>query len=278
MRISTFMKANLHLLLGLQIIFLVSACQTPPPPRVPWLSNPIETPDFVVFAEPGVTSEELTASVDRARSLKRRMARFFFPSFDGERINIILYKNRQSYNRYRRIPLETVADFERLENRINISVYAPPVVWKHELSHAILEAVRGGTPYWLQEGLALFMQTQRLQRSVDCDGKLTARMPPYLHNFLDSLRKRASLAPSGDFDYRDRKDALEFHTALSGYFVLFLWSEKKLTKLLNDYQRAPEATPEHVLTGGNTHVWNRLHEDFRKWLATDAPRGRVVGC
>jgi len=260
------------------VFFIAAGCSTGTiKKRVPWESGPpVETRFFLLHADPQISAEEYAAPIENAQRIVTELRKNFFPEPMKKKISLILYKNQFSYSRHRRVLIDSVADFERRRKRINISIDAPESVWKHELSHALLELARPGTPFWLHEGLALLIQDSHFSGPITCDGRFTARMPESLERYLPELRTRRTLSPDTKFN-SNLERMIEFHTGLAGYFVLFLWHEKRLVSFLKAYQHGNKDA-DRTLTHGNPDEWKRLVEKFQIWLKSDAPRFALPGC
>ncbi len=244
--------------------------------RVPWeAQTPVITDDFSIFAEPGLDERETTRAVREASLIRKELADKFFPGSKKEKILLILYRNAASYEKYRLIELPTQADYERYKNRINIPVDAPAYVWRHEIAHAILESIRPGAPYWLQEGLAVFLQNQTFSTAA-CGSSV--RMPPELGVLLPGMRQTPDLSPSTFHDYRTGAEAAGLSAGVAGYFVFFLWKKRMLLDLLGRYSRETNSSPEFLLTGGNIERWRSLCEEFRAWIRTEEPLAALPGC
>ncbi|MDH5656722.1 MAG: hypothetical protein OEZ34_12490, partial [Spirochaetia bacterium] len=240
-----------YLLLIFFFLFLIS-CRTKTIQRVPWEDKPVPdliTEHFEVYSEPSLKLEDYREQIMDAERIWKSFQKDFFPGAGNQKkIRLIIYGNQKSYSRYRRVPIDSLADFERREKRINISVDAPVTVWKHELSHAMLETARPGSPFWLHEGLALFLQAQHFQYPVSCTNLQKAAMPYSLSLYIEEVRDDNNPIP-GEFRPRSRRPTPESQSTLAGYFVFYLWDQKKLSKFLHPYQNSKKRATE-FLAGG----------------------------
>lgn len=250
------------------------------PKRVAWENRLcLAAPEADFFAEPGITEVQCRSIYRRFRAIESRLVSQFFPNYDPahRKLSIVLYRDHDSYNRYRVVPIKSLADYNRVTHTIHIAVESPEFVWRHETTHALLEALRPNSPYWLHEGLALFVQNQNLPASIHCDGKALASMPVELEHFIEDLRARPLLIPGhhGAFQLNEKKAGLSL--GLSGYFVFYIWDRQQLTRMLNIYQTTDQKAL-FILTGSDPELRAFLHEDFKRWIRTAQPTRLVPGC
>jgi hypothetical protein len=243
---------------------------------VPWEKEPpYRTPLFNVYPEPGIAKRDIIGNIGEAERIVTELKKNFFPLSTNRRINVILYRDQKSYSMYRRVLFDSLADFERNEFRINVPLNAPRTTWRHELAHALLESARPLSPFWLHEGLALFLQEGDFTESIGCANHMAVSMPSTLRSYLPDLRRRDDL-----FSVKLGKnsdDTLEFNTGLAGYFIFFLWHRKKLLPLLIEYQRG-DRPPEWYIVHGDRAKWRSLIEDFRLWIKSEYPEEALPGC
>jgi len=249
------------------------SCQTPPA-RVPWeTESTVEISGFIVLPEPTLRPPDYENYIHAMAIARDQMAKAFFPEYSGQKIGIVLYSTSFSYEKHRIIDLPTLADYERYRNRINIPLGAQAEVWNHELSHALLEIARPGSVYWMHEGIAIFLQNHSMKK--ECDSM--ASLPTELHIFLPDIRRLSLAIPSSVWDYHIGAKESMISAALSAYFMLYLWKERKFTQFLESYQHSQSA-PDFLLSGGNQEEWRKICARFTEWLKTAEPLGRVPGC
>jgi len=257
------------------------SCRSKQVYRVPWeeKSNPdLVTAHYEVYAEPSLKKLDYIQQIEDAERIWASFQKDFFPGArNKKKIRLIIYGNQKSYSKYRRVPIDSLADFERKEKRINISVDAPVSVWKHELSHAMLETARPRTPFWLHEGLALFLQAQHFQEPVNCMRTQKAAMPYSLSFYIEEVRKDNDPIPGHEFRSKSSRPTPETQSTLAGYFIFFLWDKKMLHKLLHNYQKSDKKA-EDYLGNGKQKDREKLIEEFQTWLHSPRPLMEIPGC
>ena len=261
------------------VLGCTAACKSAPK-RVEWENRLcLSTRDADFFAEPGIELRDCRKVHAKFRGIVLRLIGQFFPAYDPEkrRLSVVLYRDHASYNRHRVVPIKSLADYNRLSHTIHIAIDAPAFVWRHEITHALLEALRPGTPYWLHEGLALLVQNQNLPRVIRCDGQTLASMPAELKHFIAELRSRPVLIPGNQGTFQLNEQQAGMSLGLSGYFVLYIWDRRQLQKMLRIYQTT-EQNPQFILTGDDPELRAFLHEDFIRWIRTPQPTRKLPGC
>ena len=260
---------------------ILTDCKSKNTYRVPWedKTNPdFITAHFEVFAEPSLQFNQYNQQVEEAERIWMSFQKDFFPQAQNkQKIKLIIYGNQKSYSRYRRVPVDSLADFERKEKRINISVDASVSVWKHELSHAMLESVRPKTPFWLHEGLALFLQAQQFQYPLSCGRPQKAAMPYSLSFYIEQVRQNAGPLQRREFGSKSSRPTPEAQSSMAGYFIFFLWDKKMLHKLLHSYQNSNRGA-EELLAGNRQKDREKLLEEFEIWLRSPRPLMEIEGC
>ncbi len=257
----------------------LNACASAPG-RVPWEDNLcLATREADFYAEPEISQAECEEVSERYRGLEQRLLSQFFPAYNPEkrRLSIVLYRDYASYNRYRVIPIKSLADYNRVTHTIHIPMAAPAFVWRHETTHALLESLRPNTPYWLHEGLALFVQNQNLPAPLVCDGNTLASMPVELEHFIEDLRTKPLLVPGTQETFQLNEKKAGISLGLSGYFIFYIWERRQLKRMLEIYQTTDQ-DPDFILTGADPELRAFLHEDFIRWIRTSLPTAPRPGC
>ncbi len=270
--------------------FLLEGCRALPR-QLPWkYPGVMENRTFRVYAQPGLRPEQYTDSLTRAARAHARLRAAFFGNRKMYPVNLVLFKDYKSYQAYvrRQFSIELIAHYRRDIRAVFIARESGAFVWRHELTHALLESLRPGTEFWLHEGLALFAQHNELPGEPSCSKPFRASMPPGLQASLHTLRNRKQLTPFKTPEYRKENKDLFHNPAVAGYFVFFLWSRRELTPLLKRYL-ADSSKPAHrFLPGFENYDINKtsgkkvpepaILRDFRRWLKTKQPAGRLAGC
>ena len=263
----------------LVLVVIGAGCLGAPSP-IPWQKpGVLETPDFIVRVEPGLRPEEYVGRIEEISRIKQSLVRDYFPKYQGNKIGIALFRNRKSYNEYVRalFSLELLSHYSR--NTIYIPLEAPDYIWRHELSHALLLNNRPGTmTFWLQEGLAQFVQANSFSKPVVCDGQSVAGMPPELAPSLMQLRDLPEMSVFSRPNYKVPQQRALLHPALAGFFIFYLWDQRLLFDFLNRLQADPLGAPESILTRNNPALLKTMHEEFNKWMQTNRPLLRIPGC
>lgn len=259
-------------------LFLATSCLGPQI-RTPWEKPGFERAEggFQVYAEPGIDEPTVNQSLQDLSRIKDELQLHYFPTFQGRTFRVILYKDRKSYESFRPVKIDSVADYERNRNTLNLPVHSDRTVWKHEMIHAMLESVRPQSPFWLNEGLAYFIMFQKFDAPPGCQAPMVASLPPNFPSYIPRILEKPDLKPGSDFDFT-RTEEIELNSVLSTYFVLYLWKKQLLIDLLMEYQKNPEISAEFILTGGNVGKWKKMQHDFRVWLAGMGPLQEIPGC
>ena len=242
---------------------------------IPW-ANPrqFQQSGFIIFPEPGLQPGNFQAELKRAAAIKNRLIEIYFPGKPIKPLQIALFKNLESYRTTTKLPVKTLAHYRRTYRKIYIAVDSPEFVWRHELTHALLEERRPGAPFWFQEGLALFAHYNPFPELPGCK-RLTRAKMGHLLSFLSELRKRKDLDPDLP---GGRLKSFPLDSALAGYFIYYLWDRRKLLNLVWRYQRGEGKSPEEILTGGRSEAWWEFRRGFRAWLISDRPTKSLPGC
>ncbi len=199
-------------------------------------------------------------------------------------IELRLFRNRASYEAYARraSPLPTYAHFARKEMRIYISVDAPRAAFLHELTHALIETERPGTPYWLHEGLAGFAQTNPAR--ADCgqprQAGLAAEHVLIVRDLVPQLRPKHGAAaarlvvPFGLSCSARRLD--RYDRLLAEHLFLYIQRRRALGKFLSTWRgsRGPEEALQKAL-GGDCAAWS---QEFLEWLERSGVEEETPGC
>ena len=274
------------------LFFFLSSCLLAPPKRVPWeggssppdQENPgvlirlVQKDGFLVYPEPGLDPGDVDRAIQRLIADREELRQQFFPAFrPATTFRVIFYRDLESYRKYRPGEVDSAADYERNRNTLNLPLDASPPVWKHEMVHAMMESIRPGTPFWLNEGLAYFAMFQHFDGPIRCEIPREATIPRHFHLYVPDILEHREMVPGSDFDYRKTSD-IEVNSVLSTFFVFYLWKEKRLTKLLHDFENSKEASPEFLLTRGNEREWRVLVSRFRFWLEGLGPYETIPGC
>lgn len=224
------------------------------------------------WPEPGAEQRavRLVPEVARFRSYLNAS---LFPDFDTGVVRLVLYRDRQSYDRYRPGTINSLAHFH-----IETAVVHQPVDivaegWKHELVHAVLYGRSKAYPFWMQEGAALLLQNADRQQHL-CGA--TLRLPAGLHSFRSRLmEKRLPLPLHRTADLR--REGIYEETAQAGYFAFFLWQRRQFIALL---QKAATSEQDSflILLGGDYDLLKSMEEDFYNWLRSPLPLQPSSGC
>ena len=137
-------------------------------------------------------SKTVAADLQKEAELMHRIFTKFVPKQHRRRVdlNITLFKNRQSFARYRTeqgIPRSTGAFYRGEEHRIYMPMLdsdsATRSVARHEMTHAMTVAMLGSLPIWLMEGIAEYMGRLKWHMSV-----ATVPMDTWSMRQLDSTK------------------------------------------------------------------------------------------
>lgn len=274
----------IHALLILPFFVVIVQC-TSVPNRAPWEDGEgARSTYFLVYPEPGIPDPGTKNLLKKVEAIRREVLQFF-PAHppDHDTIRIVLYKNQESYNQYRITPLESLADFERIRNTLNLAVNAPEPYWRHEITHAMLHQWKPYAPFWLHEGLAIFLQFNRFKKLLLCgrDTSTTAFMPPVLSRFVRDISNHSDIRLGERFDYTSSTEKTALQSVLSAYFIYYLWNNNRLQWLLDHYLNHEGVYPEFYLTGGNIEEWHRVRLQFRLWMMREIEPGKGIqfpGC
>ncbi len=264
---------------------------------VPWENQPVLTDGFEIFAQPGIPAERVTEISRLVNGINEELMSSFYtapPPAPGflvglyrlsragfvirpEKIAIVIYSDNSSYSKSYKGTLESLANFQKHDNTVHIPVDASEYVWRHELSHAILNEYKPNSPFWLQEGMAYFVYKNKFAGRISCNKRFTVKIPAIFDPFLPELRALPGIELKESFsNFSDREAGIA--NALSAYFVFYLWKKGMLVSFLTNYMHSKKATPLYVLTGGNPEKKKQLMNDFHAWLMTDEPFGQIPGC
>ncbi len=245
--------------------------------RAPWeKEEAMETAQFIVYPEPGIARGEFDRLIGIGRD-KVRLETSFFPERRGSRVKVILFRDSASYRAHRILPLDSMADYDRLYRRISIAAGSDLYVWRHELSHALLEETAPEAPYWFQEGLALFLQNWESTEVRSCVTPIAAALHRDIVSNLTEVMARPH-DPTIPFDHRTPKDELLFHVNASAAFVFFLYHKQVLFQLIEDLRINPRADPLFSLTRGDRRRKVLLIDEYMKWLKGGKALQRLPGC
>jgi hypothetical protein len=258
--------------------FLLSLSYKLSDPGVPWENAlKIKKNNFIIYAEPGIKESEINLAHTKLAEQQKDLSQAFFTGWSQKEIRVVLYRDIVSYSKFKPTPLNSGAHYISSTRTMHIPVSSPTYIWRHELMHALLEIMRPGTPYWLHEGLAYFIQLQHFGGTVSCVNPLYTSVPYDFHVFIEELRYREDLRPSSYFDARAGEEA-GLNAVLSTYFIFFLWDKHLLSGSLSNYLYHDKISMEYILTGGNSASWEALAEEFRIWLKSDHPLKKIKGC
>ena len=252
------------------------------------LRNPVEmdgrSPKFLsykdvfsVYYDPQIPKEELQDSLERGYREWSLLRRNFFSSdkFPKKEIHIVVYRDKESYNRHAGNLPKSLARFDRRTNRIYLTLQTGSPAWRHELVHALLDGIRPSS-YRVQEGLAWFLQYQKFSSNVDCRSAQTARPVPFA-SILPQIH--AQPMPLDEF-FGSRRRSMEDLTFLarSAYYMQFVWSKGALKKSLDYYLKHPHSYFEYELTRADRIRLKKLYAEFHRWLRSSAPLRKTPGC
>lgn len=244
---------------------------------IPWDVKPIRSSGFYIYPEPGMPLSTIKRAAEKAEKIRDELVHAFFPDIEPFEIGLILYNDSNSYDNRFKDEIESLANYRRGENVIHIPVNADTYVWRHELSHAIMENAKPGSPYWLHEGLAYFVFENYFPERVSCNGHVRAKISPVFQSFLPDIRKIDPPVIRDRFNSSNAEKA-GMESAISAYFVVYLWQKELLSDLIKKYLNADRAGPMFILSNGNPRKKDSLMEEFKKWLKTDLPDQTMPGC
>ena len=264
-------------LFSLVLLWVFSGCVSSG--RIPW---PHATErayrGFRVVEEPGLSPQTVQDTLDRAADWRTEIEGAFFPAATGHPIGLVIYATAQSYRSNAHFHLDTLAHYERAENRIHITLKAPSGTWRHELTHALLEQGRANSPYWLHEGLAFLVMDSDLRGSRTCSSRPLARLPAMLHAGLNVLREREQLNTAAIFDADQQTIYGSEALLVSAYFTLYLWNRGLLGDTLRRYQEQPGSAFDMLMVGSNLTARAALIADFEIWVRATDPAVALPGC
>ncbi|MCB1327773.1 MAG: hypothetical protein KDK35_21255 [Leptospiraceae bacterium] len=268
---------QLVFLFTLLALLVFSGCRSSD--RIPWPAVTERTyRGFRVVEEPGLSPQTVQDTLDRAVDWRTEIEAAFFPAAAGHTIGLVIYATAQSYRSNAHFHLDTLAHYERAENRIHITLKAPSGTWRHELAHALLEQVRANSPYWLHEGLAFLVMESDLRGSLACSSRPVVRLPAMLYPGLSALRAREQLNTTAIFDADQQTIYGSEALLVSAYFTLFLWKRQLLGDTLRRYQQEPGSSFDMLMVGSNLTARAALIADFEAWVRATDPAAAVPGC
>lgn len=225
----------------------------------------------LLYTEPGLDQITIRKASSKATVIEGKIRALLFPTVDSFDYKIVLYKNQAGYSESKRHKLPSVAHFHKLEKQLHIASDAPDFVWRHEMTHALLESVSENSPYWIHEGLADLMMSdfQPYPGQKNCG---TIKMITHRLHLLPVVRKSVETV-TGEINYHDRKQFME-RLGLASFFMLYQWDKGTMSHDLDSYLNGE----------GPFVVWteNGVDEEemssFRAWLRTARPAQRIHGC
>lgn len=215
--------------------------------------------------------------LDKAESFRAGFENLYFPTADRNRVfRLVAYANQHEYDLHDSSGLVTYARTNVAYPTIHISNDAPDFVWKHELSHAILIGVRSDAPYWIQEGIALFLQDRDPSHKYSCANPEKIRIPVFLLPHLAMVQGLKNIDLPLEKEYLDETNPTK-QMATAGYFFLYLWHRKQFLTFLENYGGKSMGVTTS-LVNGNLTEWRALLRDFESWLGTLQGTERIPGC
>ncbi len=263
----------------LVVLALVTCRGSPDRSGFPVVSQP--APGITIAARPGLDPSVAPRAVRTRDSIERifralRAGRHDVPA----PVRIILYTDAADYARYAPPGPESLARYDSRHRELHLPADATPADWRHEWVHVLLEDLRPGSPYWLHEGLALFLEDfagLQLPASArfDCAAPIRTALPERIQAVRPELmrRSRESTQPL----HADLEGP--YATALSGYMVFFLWHERELGRFLRRWLRAePMPARETLQRQLLVDDAEELQQRFERWLPSPASAGSRPGC
>lgn len=261
---------------GFAAAFFLASCASSSL-RAPWEKDePVETAQFVVYAEPGIPRGELDRLIGIGRD-KVRLETSFFPERRGQRVKIILFRDAESYRAHRVVPLDSLADFDRQHRRISIAAGSDLYIWRHELSHALLEETAPDAPYWFQEGLALVLQNWESTKPRSCEAPVTLELHPNVVMDIPRIAAREH-DPTASFNMQAPRGEMLFRVNASAAFVFFLYNKQVLFQLIEELRRNPRSDPLFPITHGDRREKAVLIAEYERWLQSGKAQQKLPGC
>lgn len=226
---------------------------------------------IAVYAEPGLKRSTVIEAAQMAKRIEKHIQSKLFRETDSFEYELVLYKNQDTYRATFEDGLPSLARFHSREKQLHISADIPEHFWRHELTHALLESVAPGSPYWMHEGLADLMMSSYRPDPIrpNCG---TIQIAKERVSLLPLLR-RSKESPESKIKDRNWNQFIERY-GLSSYFVLYLWKSGNLMKDLNLYYDGKGRFRIWKTTG----ISQTTIQDFREWLKSEEPLQPIYGC
>jgi len=202
---------------------------------------------------------------------------------DDQRIQD-LARTRESWGRFfpSRAPVRIVfrhqgsslppAVYDSINKRIGLDSDSSPNSWRHELAHALLDLNRPNSPYWLQEGIAYF-----LEGLSDAACGSEASLPPWIRDRISPHDENPEIIfdkdPWDDVDLSGHDAAMDVATRATVFFF-YVWQRRDLEKLIKETYKK-ENLKDLPLRLGWTPDWK---SDLRRWLLSGNARKKLPGC
>ncbi len=242
--------------------------------------KPVLIHGFQTYSDPEIR-KNLDSFLKEKAAIRDRLKQSYFPLYRSSHSSIvlILYAKRENYVKtlsFKRQRSFQRAHYRRVTGAIHISLDASNGVWRHELTHALLEEIRPRSPIWLHEGLANFLQRQKitplsecsLPRSVYLSKHLLRRSSRYARKEKDAILRLL---------HSEKKAKSYRYYELNSLLMYYLWSRKKLGLFLQNYQNTKKSAIKtlSIISGKKTSVFML---SFYSWLSSENKQTEMKGC
>lgn len=159
----------------------------------------------------------------------RAMARRYFKTPPYEPITVLLFSNREAYDRQARLlygdeSISVYGYYKPDERALVMNIGTGGGTLTHELTHALIDFDFHDVPDWFDEGLASLHEQCRIRRDEsEIDGQVNWRLPG-LQATIRAGRLRSLEDMIRDDDFRGAEIGLNY--AHVRYFCLFLQSDR----------------------------------------------------
>jgi len=236
----------------------------------------IETRDVTLT---GIENESI---IDGAKDVYEIFDKvLFFDIHKKVDIDILILKNRDEYKKhlkknYRGSAISSYGVYFPVENKIIVYMQKDREdtfkTIKHEVSHAIVDAIMPYAPAWLNEGLAEQMETLNRKRSG-----LYLEPHPYNRQRVTEVSRNGKLTNIDEFlklpskDWRhsldDRQKGLQ---SQAGQFVYFLFSTPPnrnfIVRMIHKFERGDRTLSYHLVNDAYTGGVKSMEATWNSWV------------
>ncbi len=217
-----------------------------------------------------------------------------FPYFNKiPDFKIILYKDSNSYKKFKNFNLDSLAHFDRKNKEIHLSlknitetntkwafqqnpnlIYYNSLIIKHEMIHAIIEECCNSLPVWFNEGIALLLQN--LNQKFECKKTEISILSSLVSYKIFLIKQNIHLPFFPNFE--DIYNDVLIKNVISGLYVYFLWENQELLKILDLYMNDIHFSLYEYKTSGDKNHYNNLKKEFYIWISRLNSNKKVSGC